>query len=72
VMAESEQQKDGSWKHHCGETVISKNIPFSHRDGFFDFSGDGSVQRMIVPYCPKCELEPQDGTFGAEESINSY
>jgi len=64
VLTESTQQPDGSWKHTCGSDVMNTVVNLSHRVGdAMPLAGDGDVETLNVPYCPKCELKPESGTY---------
>lgn len=47
------------WKHKCGETLMGKTVSLTVRDGVSPLSGNGEVQREVVPYCPTCEPDIQ-------------
>lgn len=63
VLTESEMltEEGGGlkgWKHSCGETVMVARVHRPVWDGPFKGSGSGQVRVELVPYCPKCEVEP--------------
>jgi len=42
----------------CGSDILSARVAHPVWDGPFPCSGDGRVRSEEVPYCPKCEKEP--------------
>lgn len=71
VLTESQKaQDDRGWVHNCGEDVMGAEVLLSVLDGLFPLSGRGETVREVVPYCPKCELEPEGhGTIDPEGNI---
>jgi len=53
------QQVRGGYRHDCGTMLKGKIVYLTVRDGVFPLSGSGEVRRETVPYCPKCEREPE-------------
>ena len=62
VIDESRQVK-GGYKHQCGTELKGKDVYLTVRDGIFPLSGSGDVRTEIVPFCPKCEREPEGHGF---------
>ena len=62
VVDESQQVKSG-YKHQCGTELKGKVVYLTIRDGLFPLSGSGEVKNQTVPFCPKCEREPEGHGF---------
>lgn len=65
VITES-TKVDGGWVHTCEEDIMTSTVCLSNRvpKAFnMPLAGNGSVKQMPVPYCPKCEYPPTQGTF---------
>ena len=58
VLIESTGKEGVGFKHDCGETIMGARVAHPIWDGPFACSGSGAVHTKIVPYCPKCEIEP--------------
>lgn len=59
VLTESNRAQDeNGWVHECGTDVLGLTVVVSIHDGPFPLSGFGTVERIEVPYCPRCEFEP--------------
>ena len=58
VLSESTGKEGVSFKHKCGTEIQGKRVTHSIWDGPFPCSGGGEVQVETVPFCPKCETEP--------------
>jgi hypothetical protein len=58
VVTESKQQADKSWVHSCGTEIQGTQVAHPIWDGPFPLSGSGRCNYQTVPYCPKCETEP--------------
>jgi hypothetical protein len=63
VLTESTRLPDGGWKHSCGKEIMCADVTLSHRMEGFPLGGDGRVKHQDVPFCPKCETQPDTGTF---------
>jgi hypothetical protein len=59
---ESERTDNGYLHRQCGRMLMGLPVHFSNRDGVTPNSGDGSVQIIVVPYCPteECGGQPVD------------
>lgn len=57
------QKKDGSNEcscKTCGSDIVSTTCYVSiHSKMFSCCTGDGKVEQVLLPYCPKCEGEPK-------------
>ena len=58
VVSEDEQGRQKYECAECGQTILSAKVAHTIRDGLFRLSGSGEVHYESVPYCPKCEEEP--------------
>jgi len=48
----------------CGSEIQGTTVYHPIHDGPFPLSGSGKVYKECVPYCPKCEEEPNSsGSF---------
>ncbi len=58
VLAESTGKEGVGFKHKCGTGINGKPVTHPIWDGPFALSGSGRVHTETVPFCPKCETEP--------------
>jgi len=49
---------DGYSCSDCGSEIKSKKVAHPIHDGPFPLSGSGKCHYEEIPYCPKCEEEP--------------
>ncbi len=63
VLSESTGKEGVGFKHKCGAEIQGKQVSHSIHDGPFPLSGSGQVRTETVPFCPNCELEPNQ--YGA-------
>lgn len=55
----------------CGSEIQGTKVAHPIHDGPFPLSGAGKCQYETVPYCPKCEEEPNfHGSIITREEIN--
>ena len=66
-----EKQPDGHYKcRKCGGEIMGKTVTQPVWDGLFPCSGSGQVVSSQVPYCPKCDTEPNaSGLPGYEKDL---
>lgn len=58
-MSKYLKQDDGTYKcRDCGATIMAAQVAHPIWDGPFPMSGSGRCHYEEVPYCPKCEPEP--------------
>jgi hypothetical protein len=62
VVEESKHIRNG-YLHSCGKSLMGKAVCLTVRDGIFPLSGSGETKTLTVPYCPKCENEPNGYGF---------
>ena len=58
IVAEESKRVEDGYVHSCGTYLQGKNVYLTVRDGNFLLSGSGEVRNETVPFCPKCEREP--------------
>lgn len=58
VLFESTGKEGVGFKHKCGENIQGKTVTHPIWDGPFACSGSGEVRTETVPFCLKCETEP--------------
>ena len=58
VVTESTGGEGKDWVHSCGTEILGKEVAHPIWDGPFPLSGSGQCNYETVPYCPKCETEP--------------
>ena len=47
-------------RHICGTLLMHKDAYISYHDARFEgCAGKGTVEKLPIPYCPKCEQEPE-------------
>ncbi len=63
VLSESTGKEGVGFKHKCGTEIQGKQVSHSIHDGPFALSGSGRVRTETVPFCLKCETEPN--SYGA-------
>jgi len=63
VLSESTGEEGKGFKHSCGTSIQGKKVTHPIHDGPFPLSGSGRVRTETIPFCPKCEVEPN--TSGA-------
>lgn len=59
VLTESTTDQTGDYIHGCGVYIEGMEVLASVHNGPIALSGDGRVERVIVPFCPQCENEPK-------------
>ena len=70
VLTESSGEGGKGFTHNCGTEILGKDVLCTVRDGLFPLSGGGEVRKVTVPYCPNCELEPQNtGEISAKGEV---
>ena len=63
VVAEESKKISYGYLHTCRTYLMGKEVYLTVRDGMFPLSGGGEVKTQIVPFCPKCEREPEGHGF---------
>ncbi|KKN02647.1 hypothetical protein LCGC14_1115570 [marine sediment metagenome] len=58
VLTESKGKEGVGFKHKCGTEIKGAEVAHPIHDGPFALSGGGQVHYETVPFCPKCETEP--------------
>ena len=58
VLSESIGKEGVGFKHKCGTEIMGASVAHPIWDGPFACSGSGRVHTEVVPFCPKCETEP--------------
>lgn len=58
VLTESKGKSGVGFTHKCGEPILGVRVAHPVWDGPFKCSGGGECRYETVPYCPKCETEP--------------
>ena len=58
VLAKYNATSEGWNCVKCGSEIEATTVAHTVRDGLFAFSGSGEVRNEQVPYCPKCDREP--------------
>ncbi len=58
VLAESKGKEGKGFTHNCGTPIQGKSVAHPIHDGPFPLSGFGQVHYETVPFCAKCETEP--------------
>lgn len=58
VLTESTGVEGKGYKHKCGTAIMGAKVAHPIWDGPFACSGSGQCHYETVPYCPKCEVEP--------------
>jgi len=58
VLTESTGQEGVGFTHSCGTTILAAQVAHPILDGPFPGSGSGKCDYDEMPYCPKCEEEP--------------
>lgn len=58
------KNKEGFECLDCGSEILATKVAHPIHDGPFPLSGSGKCEYEQVPYCPKCEKEPNShGSF---------
>jgi hypothetical protein len=61
VLDESVRTPQDKYAHGCGELIVGKTVRLLVIDPRFPpHTGSGEVLSLVVPYCPKCQTEPED------------
>jgi hypothetical protein len=59
VIQESTRRDADMWVHDpCGTILMGVPVVHPIHDSPFPGSGSGQTSTEIVPYCPKCEAQP--------------
>lgn len=58
VLSESSGKEGLGYKHQCGTEIQGARVAHPIHDGPFPLSGSGRCHYETVPFCPKCEKEP--------------
>lgn len=60
VLSESTGKEGVGFKHKCGAEIQGATVYHPIWDGPFAMSGSGRVHKETVPFCPECEMPPNE------------